>query len=162
MTNSKGGGIFHEGTEVIVISSTLSGNAENICNAAGSVRLKNMLIHGEPPVSNCSGNLTSLGYNLSSDASCHLTQATDLPNTAPLLGALADNGGSTGTHALLAGSPAIGKIPKNVNGCGTTISTDQRGTARPQPSTGNCDIGAYEKSPYWTWPHWLKWSEQRR
>jgi len=166
MTDAKGGGIFNEGTTVHVLSSTLSGNTEwgktgNIYNAAGEVKLQNTLIDGSPTGSNCTGVLTSLGYNLSSDASCQLTQPTDLPNTAPLLGALADNGGPTQTQALLAGSPAIGKIPKNVSSCGTTVSTDQRGTARPQPSAGNCDIGSYEKKPIWGWPHWPNWPVRR-
>lgn len=51
----------------------------------------------------------------------------------PLLGTLADNGGSTQTMALLEGSPAINAG----TGCPTF---DQRGATR----TGNCDIGAYE------------------
>ena len=63
-------------------------------------------------VDNCSLNpldLVSLGYNLSdTDASdCDLTAPGDLVNTDPLLGALADNGGLTRTHALLIGNPAI-------------------------------------------------------
>jgi hypothetical protein len=55
---------------------------------------------------------------------------------------LNSNGGPTQTHALLAGSPAIDQILYGVNGCGTTITTDQRGVTRPQGA--NCDIGAYE------------------
>jgi hypothetical protein len=62
----------------------------------------------------------------------------------PLLGPLQDNGGPTFTHALLPGSPALDGIPWGANGCGTTVFSDQRGQARPQPVGGACDIGAYE------------------
>jgi hypothetical protein len=68
----------------------------------------------------------------------------DLPNTDPLLGPLQNNGGSTCTHALLLGSPAIDRIPFGVNGCGTTITTDHRGQPRPDTCTRLCDMGAYE------------------
>jgi len=58
---------------------------------------------------------------------------------------LKDNGGATQTIALLAGSPGVDAIPSGVNGCGTTITTDQRGVSRPQGS--GCDIGAFELVP---------------
>jgi hypothetical protein len=54
----------------------------------------------------------------------------------PLLGQLGDNGGSTDTMALGAGSPAL----DFAGACGLT--TDQRGLARP--SGGACDSGAFE------------------
>ena len=58
----------------------------------------------------------------------------------PLLGSLADNGGPTMTHALLAGSTAI-----NAGNNTGAPSADQRGTARD----ASTDIGAYEfVSPY--------------
>jgi hypothetical protein len=63
------------------------------------------------------------------------------PYTAPidpLLGPLGDNGGSTPTHALLDGSPAIDAGTSE--GC---PATDQRGVARPQGSA--CDIGSFER-----------------
>ena len=39
-------------------------------------------------------------------------------------------------------SPAIDRILGGANGCGTDITTDQRGVTRPQGDY--CDIGAYE------------------
>ncbi len=61
----------------------------------------------------------------------------------PLLGALADNGGATRTHALLSGSPAI-----DAGDNAQCLSTDQRGLARPVDGNGDgsvlCDIGAFE------------------
>jgi hypothetical protein len=53
------------------------------------------------------GPVASGGHNIDSDGSRGLTAAGDMPNTDPLLGPLADNGGPTLTHALLPGSPAI-------------------------------------------------------
>ena len=60
----------------------------------------------------------------------------------PILGALADNGGPTNTHALGPTSPAIGAASQAPDRC---TGTDQRGVARPQG--GACDIGAYEYGP---------------
>jgi len=54
----------------------------------------------------------------------------------PQLEPLADNGGSTRTHALLPDSVAVDAA----SDCGASI--DQRGIARPQGSA--CDIGAFE------------------
>ncbi|MCO5177920.1 MAG: PxKF domain-containing protein [Thermomicrobiales bacterium] len=81
------------------------------------------------------------GYNLSSDATC-VSAATSLPNADPLLEPLADNGGSTQTHALASNSPALDRIPVGTLGCGTTLTIDQRGVERPLGTA--CDIGAFE------------------
>jgi len=69
----------------------------------------------------------------------------DLKGVNPNLDTLNVNApGTTATHALLPGSPAIDKIP-NTGGCnGAGVTTDQRGVARPQPAGGLCDIGAFE------------------
>jgi CSLREA domain-containing protein len=62
----------------------------------------------------------------------------NLMGVDPRLGALADNGGPTRTHALLAGSPAIDAASAT-----DSPATDQRGVARPQ-GAGD-DIGSYER-----------------
>jgi hypothetical protein len=62
-----------------------------------------------------------------------------------MLGPLADNGGSTLTRALLAGSPAI---DTGSSDC-PPPATDQRGTARPQGV--HCDIGAFEAPAARVW-----------
>jgi hypothetical protein len=79
---------------------------------------------------------TSLGHNLVSDTSCFAV-ASDLIVADARIGALADNGGPTLTHALLGGSPAIDAANDVL-----CPATDQRGTNRPQGA--HCDIGAYE------------------
>jgi hypothetical protein len=88
-------------------------------------------------IANLSPNITSLGHNLFSDTPAITLNPTDLVNTDPLLGPLADNGGPTQTMALLPGSPAI-DAGTEIAG----ITTDQRGITRPQGSAP--DIGAFE------------------
>ena len=77
--------------------------------------------------------------NVLTDATC-FAGASDLVVADAGFGPLADNGGSTETHALLAGSPAIDAA--DVAAC---PATDQRGVTRPQGA--GCDVGAYEFVP---------------
>jgi hypothetical protein len=83
---------------------------------------------------------TTLGNNLSSDASCDvwLTAATDKKSVDPKLGVLAANGGPTLTHALPADSPALSS-----GAADPAVTVDQRGVTRQNPP----DIGAYEFVP---------------
>src|SRR5205814_1974182 len=88
--------------------------------ATAAVDLANSIINagssGENIVATEDGTITSLGYNLSSDAAGgdnstgpggFLNGPGDIRNTNPQLGPLQNNGGPTMTHALLAHSPAI-------------------------------------------------------
>ena len=58
----------------------------------------------------------------------------------PVLGALADNGGRTQTHALPAASPAV-DVGNNAAG----LAFDQRGVGFPRVNNGRADIGAFER-----------------
>lgn len=98
--------------------------------------------------SDCTGPITSRGYNLSSDASCSFQESGDLNDRQPLLADLAPNGGPTWTRAPLDGAPTIDA--GNPDGCmnpitGVLLSTDQRGARRP--GGDRCDLGAYETQP---------------
>ena len=137
-----------------LINSTVSDNAaphgsgSGIDNDGGTLTLTNSIVangaRGGDCFNNFGGTTVSHGYNLDGDGTCNLTATGDLPGTNPMLDPLALNPpGTTETQALQLGSPAIDHIPPGVNGCGTTVSTDQRGVSRPQGS--GCDIGAYER-----------------
>ncbi len=89
------------------------------------------------------GTLTSQGYNLCDVALTAFTGTGDIQNGTLNIDVLADNGGSTNTHALLSGSDAIDAIPAANSYNGIPV-TDQIGTSRPQGI--NADIGAYEKT----------------
>lgn len=104
--------------------------------ASAGAKLINCLLATNVPA-NCLGELSDLGHNLSSDASCAFTNVGSMNNTDPKLGPLANYGGPTLTMALLAGSPAID--------AGDPLAaplTDQRGY--PRPSGMAPDIGAFE------------------
>ncbi len=140
-----GGGIVNSGT-LTLNSSTVSGNTASafgggIRHTGGSTSLKNTIVANSTAGGDCFGSITSAGHNLDSDGTCSFTATGDLQNTDPMLGPLADNGGPTFTHALLAGSPAIDAGSPDC----PPPDTDQRGVARPQGAA--CDIGAYEFEP---------------
>ena len=149
-----GGGIGNYST-LTVSNSTLSGNDGERGGAfynIGTVTVKNTIVARSSSYfgGNCgmgSGTFTSQGHNLSDDGSCPFTQPSDLNNTVAGLGALQNNGGPTETIALLPAGPAVDAIP--VSACTdvnlVTLTTDQRGIARPQGQ--GCDIGAFELAP---------------
>ena len=155
-----GGGIFNEGGSVALVYSTISGNILGFNNVqstygaggdidnfiSGSMSLLSSIVANSKPAGNdcfLVSPLTDLGYNLDRDGTCALTLPTDLSGVDPQLGALAANGGPTDTLAVPVTSPAFNVIPFGANGCGSTITTDQRGVIRPFSLTG-CEIGSFE------------------
>ena len=72
-------------------------------------------------------------------ASANVTLPVDTLGGDPLLGPLADNGGPTLTHALLAGSPAI-DAGSNL----AELTSDQRGEGYVRVDGAAPDIGAFE------------------
>jgi hypothetical protein len=152
-----GGGVFNEGT-LTVTDSTLSGNTAR--GGVGSSGFGGGVYNGgvfntdaltvtrsissiffNPSggnlVTQAGAAFVSGGHNLFSDTPAVTLASTDLINTDPLLGPLADNGGPTFTQILLPGSPAI-DAGVSVPG----VTTDQRGIPRPQGRAA--DIGAVE------------------
>jgi CSLREA domain-containing protein len=130
---------------VNVLSSTITANSAadgggSFVNGGNTLNLKGSIEAGNTgtasgPDCGGPGSVNSQGNNLiGSTSGCVITaQGSDITDQAPGLGPLADNGGLTPTHALAAGSPAIGKGPADAP------AADQRGVPRSAP-----DIGAYE------------------
>jgi hypothetical protein len=115
----------------------------NIVQSGGSLNVKNTIVAAggaAPGEENCAGTIVSSGHNVDSLDQCGFHASGDHVNTPPALGPLQNNGGSTETLALLAGSPAINSGDNS--GC---PATDARGVTRPQQTV--CDIGAYEFAP---------------
>jgi len=150
---TSGGAIYSNGGTVQISNSTFGNNPESIggggalSNAGSSVFIKNSIVANSANGGNCAGPITSNGYNLSSDLTCHFGSTGDLNNKNPKLGALHKNGGPTETMALQRGSPALDA--GNRSGCrdfsGNLVRTDQRGLPRPGGGeTTGCDMGAYE------------------
>jgi hypothetical protein len=127
-------------------------------SATGTLNLGNSIIARNFDTSvatqhpDCSGKLTSLGYNLIHKVlGCSMVGiGGNLFRVLPLLGPLQDNGGATWTHTLLANSRAIdaGDPAGCKDGNGVVLATDQRSYKRPVDGDGNktkvCDMGAYE------------------
>ncbi len=162
-----GGGIFTYNSTITLDKSTVFNNTS--VNSGGGIFINSAdspaAIHNYPVVlersivagnhSNqnldLSGTVVTRGYNLFQyfaganfvdPQKLHITdKEVGEVNSLFIDGVLDKNGGTTLTHALLAGSPAIDAIP--VSACDLkTASTDQRGVKRPQGKA--CDIGAYE------------------
>jgi hypothetical protein len=154
-TEGLGGGIIATKYSTLTLtSSTVTGNTANAATGGlyarySSVTLDNSIIASQTAGSDCSGFESSFietDVNLDSDDSCFLESTPDNPLLLPL----AFNGGPTQTHALCTGvgTPDVscaGPSPALDGNEGCSVSTDQRGVARPQGV--NCDIGAFEALP---------------
>jgi hypothetical protein len=137
-----GAGIYsygHSSTTLEVLDSTLKANG--IINVFAILQLGSTIFDASG-ISNESGTINSLAYNLSSDdGGGFLTATGDQVNTDPMLGTLQDNGGPTFTHELLTGSPAIDAGDPNFI---PPPDYDQRGPGYDRVGHGRVDIGAFE------------------
>ncbi|MFN6516408.1 MAG: beta strand repeat-containing protein [Nostoc sp. CreGUA01] len=133
-----------------------SGNGGGIFSAAGTVTARNTIIAGNfdsgneaPDISgavtgnanNLIGSLTGASGTIGTGSDITFASA-GITNINQVLAALANNGGTTQTHALVTGSAAINAGNNALIPSGVT--TDQRGTGFNRISGGTVDIGAYE------------------
>jgi hypothetical protein len=126
-------GLIDDGTARLFNSTIAFNTNGGIDNSDGVLNLTNTIVADNSP-SNCTRHATTSDHSLDSDGSCGVGP---LSNVNPLLDvALRNNGGSTPTHALEAGSPAIGAGDES-----QCPPDDQRHFVRP---SGSCDIGAYQ------------------
>lgn len=148
-----GGALFNQGTASL-LNSTIHRNSSGqnsggVHNQYGDITFTNTLL-ANASSANCyhdNGTTVSQGHNLDTDGSCALGGPGDQVNGNALLDPLLqNNGGTTPTHALREGSPAINRGDNML-----CPATDQRGVPRPQDGYGHgnviCDIGAYELQP---------------
>lgn len=154
-TANNGGGIANAGGTVNINNSTITGNVAltntnptgglmNTSNLSatrnGTANIKNSIIANSTGAEcyRFSGTVNSENSLIEDNLNCvngtNTSNITGDPNLAPLQ----DNGGSTQTHALLAGSPAINMGNNSLAPSGG----DQRRAARIVDST--VDIGSFE------------------
>ncbi len=157
------GGVYSQGGILTISNSTITNNTASqdsggISKDGSTINLRNTILaqnidldspFGFTP--DCSGIISSLGYNVVGNSNgCIFNSTTGDQvgtNSNPIntkLGPLDDNGGSTFTHALLSGSPAInaGNPATPGSGGNACLATDQRGVTRPENTA--CDIGSFE------------------
>jgi hypothetical protein len=147
-----GGGVFNSNFDLYLNRTLISGNTapsgSEVYNYSGiyftaHIEAANFNLFGHSGLTNAQAfrNFTRGVTDIS---------ATSNGNRPTALGAilnttLANNGGPTQTHALVAGSPAIDSVN---NGTCPPPTRDQRGVTRPRDGNGDggvaCDTGAFE------------------
>lgn len=170
-----GGGIASDGGTITLLNTTISnntagngargttagtdGNGGGIANNGGTISINHTLLAGNYIGSDtdvtgsgpdCSGTIVSQDYNLfGSTGGCTIEGTTEHNITAetPLLAPLGDNGGSSQTHALLPGSPAIDAGDPAFDAGSLPLAGDQRGEGYARVINERVDIGAFEASP---------------
>jgi CSLREA domain-containing protein len=124
-----------------------AGNTVNVSNTIiGANRDQSSGSDARHP--DCSGTIASQGFNLIQDTTgCTISGTTtgNVTGQNPQLSPLADNGGTTQTHALRQGSDAVDAGNPVAPGSGGSAceAADQRGVNRPEGP--RCDIGAFER-----------------
>ncbi len=147
----KGGAVVARDAPFTLESSSFLGNraavGANSVKVEFSVTIRRRILHDGPGGIALEPMATATIEDSLVEGGCPTTvTCTNVSSADPKLGPLADNGGPTRTHALLAGSPAIDAAAS----CGTVL-VDQRGVKRPVDGDAvagaKCDYGAYELTP---------------
>jgi CSLREA domain-containing protein len=150
-----GGGINNAAGTVTVTNSTVTGNRASVSGGGiyaeqSTLNLSNSIVAGNSASSlsrsgpDIAGKVVSGDYNLVQNTHATLTGTHNITGQPASLAPLAENGGPTKTHALLAGSFAINTGDPAFN-TGTTPN-DQRGSNYPRQKSNAIDIGAFESA----------------
>ncbi len=176
--STRGGGLCNYGGTTtlynVTITNNTAGTGGGIDQGGGPLIFGNTIVASNIAIGNipqigtypeilfATGTITSIGGNLVGDSPGDSTntgnpinyQPTDIRDTNPMLSILQNNGGTTPTHALLAGSPAIdfglNALAVDPSNGDAPLVFDQRGTGFPRIVDGNgdgttiVDIGAFE------------------
>ena len=140
-TGTDGGGIqLGDNTSVVTLSgSIVSGNSSGVAGAA-DFGLYSSLASDTASITATNSLIGEV------DSRITVNGTNNVSSTNPMLGALANNGGTTKTMALLTGSPAIDAGPNPV-ATFTGNEFDQRGAGYARVVGGLVDIGAFELQP---------------
>ena len=164
--NVAGGGVYNAG-RVTLTNATVSGNTAGVSGggafvSSGTLTLRQSLLAGNTAplgreAHRAGGSVAAAATNLfgfggDSGVSGFAPGAGDFTPVVWLPGVLlplADNGGTTPTHALPLHSPAIDRAPSAVCAAAPVSALDQRGRPRNRdgnglPSANECDVGALE------------------
>jgi CSLREA domain-containing protein len=139
----EGGGLLVNGGSIVTllndtITNNTAGGGSGVQVTSGTLNVKNTIIAGNNSSANVQGVINDQGNNILSGN----------PQLAPL----ANNGGPTMTHALLANSPAL---DAGDNTAAAALVGDQRGiafgrfrdAANDADTTQTVDIGSFEADP---------------
>jgi hypothetical protein len=131
-------------TYVAMVGNTANSAGANLSIGSGSDILINLSVIADGACS-LNGNTVTSAFNVTTETTCGLEDATDELVTDPMLAPLGAYGGPTLTMAPLAGSPVLDVIPNADCGAGQDgITADQRGFPRPEVAGTLCDSGAVE------------------
>jgi CSLREA domain-containing protein len=151
-SNTRGGGIYDEGGGLSLNAATVTGNTADLNGDGGTTAggsgggfnggtdYRNSIVVGNTATNGAAADCAESGSTSSRSligigTGCS-EFGTNIATAAPMIGPIADNGGPTETHELLANSPAINKAGRK-----SSPPKDQRG----EPRGRKPDIGAYER-----------------
>ncbi len=144
-------------------TATTSGGGLNQGGVGSTINLKNSIVADNTATTSgpdIFGTITSQDYNHVEDVtggvffassarkgketSTFFALPNDVTGSDPLLGALANNGGTTLTHLPAIASPVANTIPSGASDCGILVTTSQNAVTRPQGV--GCEKGGAERS----------------
>ncbi len=131
-------------TNVTFSGNSAAHNGGGMVNYGSNPTLTNVILWGNSggQIYNSGGTTAVISYSVVQGGCPVGSTCANIITTNPMLGALANNGGSTQTFALLTGSSAIEAGNDAVCAAAPVNNQSQNGLTRPQGV--HCDIGSFE------------------